>query len=187
MAYELIGKDFTPPDVHAKVTGKAKYAEDFRVDGMAFCKLLTSPMPHARVKRLDTAKALALPGVLGVLTADDVEKIPEPQDPILTHEPLFVGQPILAIAAESEQIAADALELVEIDYEELPFCVDTLASLYPGGPEARSKTVNWLNPACFIRTAAPIPPNPAPMTATRVTMPLPDDGRCFRRASVTCA
>ncbi|HET8699856.1 MAG TPA: xanthine dehydrogenase family protein molybdopterin-binding subunit, partial [Gammaproteobacteria bacterium] len=138
MAYELIGKDFTPPDVHAKVTGKAKYAEDFRVDGMAFCKLLTSPMPHARVKRLDTAKALALPGVLGVITAEDVEKIPEPQDPILTNEPLFVGQPILAIAAESEEIAANALELVDIEYEELPFCVDPLASLYPGGPEART-------------------------------------------------
>ena len=138
MAHELIGKDFTPPDIQAKVTGKAKYAEDFRVDGMVFCKLLTSPMPHARVKRLDTAKALALPGVLGVLTADEVEKFPEPQDPILTNEPLFVGQPILAIAAESEEIAANALELVDIEYEELPFCVDPLASLYPGGPEART-------------------------------------------------
>ena len=49
MAYDLLGKNFTPPDVHAKVTGKAKYAEDFRVDGMVFCKLLSSPMPHARV------------------------------------------------------------------------------------------------------------------------------------------
>ena len=45
----LLGRDFTPPDLHAKVTGRAKYAEDFRADGMLFCRLLTSPMPHARV------------------------------------------------------------------------------------------------------------------------------------------
>ena len=50
MAYKLIGKNFIPPDIHGKVTGKAKYAEDFRVQGMVFCKLLLSPMPHAEVK-----------------------------------------------------------------------------------------------------------------------------------------
>ena len=48
---DLIGKDFTPPDIRGKVTGSAKYAEDFRMDGMVFCRLLTSPMPHARVRR----------------------------------------------------------------------------------------------------------------------------------------
>ena len=50
MAYKLIGKDFTPHDVVAKVTGEAKYSEDFRADGMVFCRLLLSPMPHARVR-----------------------------------------------------------------------------------------------------------------------------------------
>src|SRR5690606_5854524 len=139
MAYEpLIGKDFVPPDLHAKVTGRAKYAEDFRVDGMVFCKLLTSPMPHARVVNIDASEALAMPGVLGILTADDVPRMPPPQDEILTNEPLFVGQPILAIAAESEQLAADALEKVRVDYEELPFTVDPLESLFPGGPNART-------------------------------------------------
>src|SRR5687768_11532516 len=74
MAYELLGKDFAPPDVHAKVTGKAKYSEDIRVDGMVFVKLLTSPMPHARVTNIDASAALAMPGVHGVLTPDEVEK-----------------------------------------------------------------------------------------------------------------
>jgi xanthine dehydrogenase molybdenum-binding subunit len=138
MAFELLGKNFTPPDVHAKVTGKAKYAEDFRAEGMVFCKLLTSPMPHARVTNIDTSAAEALPGVVGVLRADEVPPMPAPQETILTNEPLFVGHPILAIAAESEQIAADALELVKYDLEELPFTVDPLQSLYPGGPDARS-------------------------------------------------
>ena len=72
MAYDLLGKNFVPPDIHGKVTGKAKYAEDFRAEGMVFCKLLLSPMPHARVRNVDTSAALAMPGVFGVLTAADV-------------------------------------------------------------------------------------------------------------------
>ena len=70
--FKHIGKDFIPHDVVAKVTGAAKYAEDFRADGMVFCKLLTSPMPHARVKNIDAAEALKMEGVLGMLTADDI-------------------------------------------------------------------------------------------------------------------
>ena len=62
MAYTLLGQDFTPPDLRAKVTGQAKYAEDFRADGMLFTKLLLSPMPHARVVYIDKEGALALPG-----------------------------------------------------------------------------------------------------------------------------
>jgi CO/xanthine dehydrogenase Mo-binding subunit len=138
MAYTLIGKNFTPPDVRAKVTGTARYSEDFRPDGMLFCKLLTSPMPHARVVNIDASEALAMPGVAGILTADEVTPTPEPQDGILTNEPVFVGQPILAIAADTEAIAADALEAIKIQYEELPFTVDPLESLYPGGKNART-------------------------------------------------
>ena len=138
MAYTLIGKDFTPPDVRAKVTGAARFSEDFRAEGMLFCKLLTSPMPHARVVGVDASEALAMQGVAGILTADEVTPIPAPQDPILTNEPLFVGQPILAVAAETEALAAEALERIRVQYEELPFTVDPLESLFPGGPNART-------------------------------------------------
>src|SRR5262245_55876066 len=69
---KLIGRDYSTPDLVAKVTGKAKYAEDYRVDGMLFARLLLSPMPHARVRRIDTSAALAMPGVKGILTADDL-------------------------------------------------------------------------------------------------------------------
>jgi len=138
MAYDLLGKNFTPPDITAKVTGKAKYSEDFRVDGMVFCKVLASPMPHARVTNIDASAALAMPGVHGVLTADDVPAVPDPQETILTNEPLFVGAPILAVAADTEELASDALEQIKVTYEELPFTVDPLQSLYPGGPDART-------------------------------------------------
>jgi CO/xanthine dehydrogenase Mo-binding subunit len=133
----LLGKNFVPPDIHGKVTGKAKYAEDFRAEGMVYCRLMLSPMPHARVKGIDAKEALAMPGVLGILTADDVAPQPPPSEPILTNEPMFVGQPILAVAAESEQLAQDAIDKIKLDLEELPFTVDPLASLFPGGPDAR--------------------------------------------------
>jgi CO/xanthine dehydrogenase Mo-binding subunit len=137
--YKLIGKDFTPPDLLGKVTGTAKYAEDFRVEGMLFAKLLTSPMPHAKVRRLDTSKALAMPGVVAVLTADDVPKVKPPHEPILTNQPLYAGEPILAVAAVDETTAVEAIEQIIIDLQPLPFVIDPLESLRPRGPNARSE------------------------------------------------
>ncbi len=139
MAYSLIGKDFTPPDVHAKVTGKAKYAEDFKVDGMLYARLLTSPVPHARVVRLDVSAALRMEGVIAVMTADDVPQFPNLANPILTNEPAYVGDPILAVAAVDEQTAEDAIAAISFDFEPLPFTTDPLDSLRPGGPEARTQ------------------------------------------------
>ncbi len=149
--YKLIGKNYTTGDLYAKVTGKAKYAEDYRADGMLFCKLALSPMPHARVRGIDARAALAMPGVKAILTADD---LPAPANSIndngtvilanpmgyqaLTNEPLFQGQPILAVAAVDELTAAEAIEKIKIDLEPLPFVVDPLVSLRPGGPNART-------------------------------------------------
>ncbi len=136
--YKLIGKDFIPPDLVGKVTGAAKYAEDFRVEGMLFAKLVTSPMPHARVRRIDASKALAMKGVVAVLTADDVPKVRPPSEPILTNEPLYAGEPILAVAAVDETTAAEAIEQIRVDLQPLPFVIDPLESLRPRGPNARS-------------------------------------------------
>ncbi|HEY1899434.1 MAG TPA: xanthine dehydrogenase family protein molybdopterin-binding subunit [Steroidobacteraceae bacterium] len=138
MTYKLLGQDFTPPDVFAKVTGTAKYAEDFRADGMVFCRMLTSPLPHARVRAIDATAALALPGVLGVLLPSEVTPVQEPDPPILTDEPQYVGAPILAVAAVDETTAQDAIDLIKLDLEPLPFVVDPLRSLHPDGPDARA-------------------------------------------------
>jgi xanthine dehydrogenase molybdenum-binding subunit len=158
--YKLIGKNYTTPDLYAKVTGQAKYAEDFRAEGMLFCKLLLSPMPHARVKRIHTDAALAMPGVKAILTAND---LPAPADTLtdngtvikaskwgergLTNEPVYQGEPILAVAAVDELTAAEAIEKIEIDFERLPFVVDPLDSLRPGGPNPRSDGNVWTRPA----------------------------------------
>jgi CO/xanthine dehydrogenase Mo-binding subunit len=137
MAYKLLGKNFTPPDLRGKVTGKAKFAEDFRAEGMVFCKMLLSPMPHARVTSIDTSDALKMEGVLGVLTADDVPPGEDANEVILTNTPHYIGEPILAIAAVDETTASDALERVKVKFEPLPYVIDPLESLYPGGPDAR--------------------------------------------------
>src|SRR5262245_52573037 len=164
---KLVGQNYTVPDLVAKVTGQSKYAEDFRVEGMLFTKLLLSPLPHGRVTRLDVNAALAMPGVKAIVTADD---LPKPSDSIndngqvifanldgevaLTNEPVYQGQPILAVAAVDEVTAADAIEKIVIDYEPLPFTVDPLVSLRPGGPNARLKGNYWFIPP-------PAPPAPA--------------------------
>jgi xanthine dehydrogenase molybdenum-binding subunit len=158
--YKLIGKNYQTPDLYAKVTGQAKYAEDFRAEGMLFCKLLLSPMPHARVKQIHTKAALAMPGVKGILTADD---LPAPADTLtdngtvikaskwgergLTNEPVYQGEPILAVAAVDELAAAEAIEKIEIDFEPLPFVVDPLDTLRPGAPNPRTDGNVWVRPA----------------------------------------
>ena len=139
MSYRHIGKDFTPPDIHGKVTGKARYAEDYTVDGMVYARLYTSPMPHARVKSIDASAALAMEGVVGILTADDVYPTEAPAPALLTNVPVYVGDPILAVAAVDEKIAEDALQKIKVDLEPLPFVVDPIDSLRPYGPSARTE------------------------------------------------
>ena len=154
----LVGASYVPADHVAKVTGRAKYAEDFRAEGMLFAKLLLSPMPHARVRNIDASAALAMPGVKAILTADDV---PDQNggEKALTNEPFYAGEPILAVAAVDELTAAEAIERIQVDLEPLPFVIDPLESLRPGAPSARLDGNVWSAP----RPAAPGggPPPPA--------------------------
>ncbi|MCL2457675.1 MAG: xanthine dehydrogenase family protein molybdopterin-binding subunit [Desulfobulbus sp.] len=154
---KLTGRDYVTPDLRAKLTGKARFAADFRAEGMLVCKLLKSPLPHARVTHLDLRAALAIPGVRAILTADE---LPPPADSVsdsgavikaspwaeraLTMEPLYQGEPILAVAAIDEATANAAIEAVDIAYEALPFVIDPLDSLRPGGANARTEGNVWL-------------------------------------------
>jgi len=162
--YKLIGKNYPTNDLLAKVTGKSKYAEDFRAEGMLFCRLVLSPMPHARIKRIHMDDALAIPGVKAILTADDIPAQADSMDDngriikaskwgerALTNEPVFQGDPILAVAAVDELTAAEAIEKIRIDFEPLPFVIDPLESLRPGGPNPREDGNVWVRPD---------PPNP---------------------------
>src|SRR5271154_2023947 len=177
VGHKLIGKDYPTPDLYAKVTGLAKYAEDYHADGMLFCKLLLSPLPHARLKHIDTRAALAMPGVKAILMADE---LPPPADSLtdngtvikanpkselaLTMEPLYQGEPILAVAAVDELTAAEAIEKIRIDFEPLPFVIDPLDTLRQGGPNPRIEGNIWVqSPAPAAAPGSP-PPSPPPPT-----------------------
>jgi len=139
MAYMHIGKDFVPPDVPGKVTGKIKYAEDYTREGMVYARLLTSPLPHARVVNIDATEALAMEGVFGILTADDVYPDGESNSTglkILTNQPTILGEPILALAAIDEKTAETAIGKISVTFERLPFVLDPLDSLAEGGSDA---------------------------------------------------
>ena len=167
---KLVGQNYSTPDLRAKVTGRARYAEDFRVQGMLFARLLLSPYPHARVKSIDTSAALAMPGVKAILTADDV---PGPKDQVndagqvikanpksekaLTNEPLYHGEPVLAVAAVDELTAVAAIERIEIQWEPLPFSVDPVASLLPGAMNARLEGNVWIRPTPTPGQQPPLP------------------------------
>jgi len=132
-----IGKDFTPPDIAGKVTGEIKYAEDYKREGMVFARLLTSPMPSGRVVNIDASEALRMDGVVGVFTADDLPPVAPPGNPALASEYVtYVGQPILAVAAITEEIAESAIDKIRIDFERRDFVVDPIESLSPGGSNA---------------------------------------------------
>src|SRR5580700_1000077 len=172
--HKLVGKNYPTPDLLAKVTGKSKYAEDYRADGMLFARLLLSPLPHARVKRIDASAALAMPGVKVILTADELAP---PADSLtdngtviranklgeqgLTKEPVYQGEPILAVAAVDEQTAVEAIEKIYVDYERLPFVVDPLETLRPGSPNPRVEGNVWVRPPASppgqARNVAPVP------------------------------
>jgi len=178
--YKLIGKNYETPDLYAKVTGNAKYAEDFRAEGMLFCKLLLSPMPHARVKRIDAKAALGMPGVKAILTADD---LPAPADTLtdngtvikaskwgergLTMEPVYQGEPVLAVAAVDELTAAEAIEKIQIDFEPLPFVIDPLETLRPGGPNPRTDGNIWTRPPA-VGSSSGSPPSPGTPAVTEL-------------------
>ena len=137
MTFMHIGKNFVPPDVEGIVTGEAKYVEDFKPEGLVYARLLTSPMPSGRVRSIDASEALRMDGVLGILTADDLPSSSAPAEPVLASEDVtFVGQPILAVAAISDEIADSAIDRIKVDYEYRPFVTDPLESLVEGGPNA---------------------------------------------------
>jgi CO/xanthine dehydrogenase Mo-binding subunit len=93
-------------------------------------------MPHAKTKSIDTSKAEKMPGVVGVLLPSEVKQPKDAGHAILTNYPVFVGQPILAIAAKTEQQVEDAIKAVKVKLEPLPYCIDPLDSLKPNGPNA---------------------------------------------------
>ncbi len=143
-----IGSRTIRPDGADKVTGRAGYSADNSMPGMIWAKLLRSPHAHANIRAINTAKAAALPGVKAVVTAQDLVNFPLDKPVMLgiqdmrwmcrnvlaREKALFHGHPVAAVAAISEEIAAEACRLIEVDYEVLPHVIEIEDAIKPDAP-----------------------------------------------------
>src|SRR5687767_10463687 len=137
----VIGTSVRRPDVPGKVTGAARYAGDLSLPGMLHAKIKRSNIAHANIRRIDTSKALAYPGVKAVLTHLNVPRVrhygsPHPRSAslacdqyILDNKVRYWGEGVAAVAASSEEIAEEALDLIEVEYEELPALISVEQAL----------------------------------------------------------
>jgi len=155
MAQELsvVGKRLPQPDAAAKATGVARYAGDIKLPGMLIAKIVRSPYPHAKIKKIDKSKAEKLPGVEAIITPEDIayakgfnrgfKDIPmmasgfvqASDEHILNDKARHIGDGVAAVAAVNESIAEEAVELIEVEYEKLPAVFDPEDTMKPGAPQ----------------------------------------------------
>lgn len=139
MSYQTIGKPLPRVEGVEKVTGATLYAADLSLPGMLWAKVLRSPLPHARIRHIDISKAEKLSAVRAILTGADLPPVligSRMKDmPVLARERVrYSGEPVAAVAAESVEIAEEALTLIQVEYEELPAVFDPVEALRPGTP-----------------------------------------------------
>ncbi|HSS18806.1 MAG TPA: molybdopterin cofactor-binding domain-containing protein [Pyrinomonadaceae bacterium] len=121
----VVGKPFRKVDARAKCTGQTRFADDIVLPRMLACKILRSHLPHALIKNIDVSKAAALPGVFAIITGKDLPIsygiLPVSQDEhaLCTDKVRFIGDPVAAVAAVDEDVAFDAMNLIEVEYEPL--------------------------------------------------------------------
>lgn len=137
----IIGKKIPRIDAYERVSGTAKYASDINLPGMLYAKILRSPYPHAEIIDINTSKAEAFPGVKGVLCYKNAPKIEWHYGfSFLFDRTLrFAGEIVAAVVAEDEYIAQDALNLIEVNYNPLPFVLDPEKALKPESPKVHKE------------------------------------------------
>jgi CO/xanthine dehydrogenase Mo-binding subunit len=150
MAYRFVGKSVPRLEGAEKVSGKTRYAADVDVPDALWAKLLRSPLPHARILKVDTSKAAKLPGVRAVITGVDIPPVLTglrmKDMPVLARDRVrYVGEPIAAVAADSAEIAEEALNSIDVHYEELPYITDPLKAIEPGAPVLHDNPAGYKN------------------------------------------
>ena len=122
----VVGHSLVKPDAFSKVSGQTKFADDLALPRMLFGRILRSPYPHARILSIDTTRARALPGVLAVLTGEampikfGILPVSQDEEALAGDKVRYVGDPIAAVAATDEWVADEALELIDVQFKELP-------------------------------------------------------------------
>ena len=130
-------------DALKRVTGTATYTGDIHLPGMLYARVLRSPYPHARIRRIDVSKAVASPGVKAILTRDNCDVVWGSGDTrnkrYLFNNPVrFAGDAVAAVAAVDQHAAEEAMRLIDVDYEKLPFVLDPEDALKPGAVEIQT-------------------------------------------------
>ncbi len=154
--YRVIGKRVPRVDGVAKATGKAEYTADIVLPEMLHGKVLRSPYPHARILSIDTSKAKAVPGVKAVITAKDIPEVKPgmlagdagDQSPLAVDRVRYIGEEIAALAAVDEDTAEEALDLIKVDYEELPAVYDAEEAMKEGAPQVHDHIQNNISGSC---------------------------------------
>ncbi len=141
----VVGQPLPRVDGKVKVTGEAQFSVDITLPNMLHGKILRSPYPHAKIKKIDTSKAENLPGVKAVITGNDTGNVrfgfvdtpryPADQYPLAIDKVRYIGEEVAVVAAVDEITAAEALELIEVEYEELPAVFDPEEALKEGAPQ----------------------------------------------------
>jgi len=136
--FDVVGKSTPKRDGPDKVTGRTRYLHDLELPRLAHGKILRTRLPHARIVRLDASRARARPGVLAVVTGEDVEQRPfgfaKDQLALKRGKVRCIRDEVAAVVAETADIAEEALALIEVEYEELPAVFDPVKALEPGAP-----------------------------------------------------
>ena len=137
-SFTIVGKSTPKRDGPDKVTGRTRYLHDLELPRLAHGRILRTRLPHARIVRLDASRARARPGVLAVVTGDDVQQHPfgfaKDQLALKRGKVRCIRDEVAAVAAETPEIAEEALALIDVEYEELPAVFDPLKALEPGAP-----------------------------------------------------
>jgi xanthine dehydrogenase molybdenum-binding subunit len=137
---KVLGRNYPRVDAADKVSGRSQYAGDVYLPGMLICKVLKSSRPHARILRIDTAEAEKVPGVRAVITGKDIPDVRFGSGAVKDRRVFaldkvrYVGEPLAAVAAVDEIAALEALDLIQVDYEDLPAVADPLEALKPNAP-----------------------------------------------------
>lgn len=159
--YETIGKAIPRVDGIAQVTGQAEYCADIHLKGMLYGKILRSPHPHAKIKHIDVSRAKRLAGVRAVITGRDtlgVKYGPFRSDeyPLAIDKARFAGDEIAAVAADSRDIAEEALDLIDVDYEVLPAVFDPFEAMASGAPQIHDDVENNIAYASIFQWGQPV-------------------------------
>src|SRR5918994_48648 len=131
-----------------KVGGKALYAVDVVLPDLLWVKAVRSPIPHGRIKRIDTTNALAIPGVKAVLTGGDLAGVKIGKKivdmPLLANGVVrYIGEKVAVVAAETEEAAERAADLIDVDYEALPVVADPMQAMQPDAPRLHPNVAEY--------------------------------------------